>query len=180
MTDHQGACRFCNHAVQYHNLQQGCEVCSCMGSPSEVAPRNDSEWNQPVLSNDTVIAPYIPRRKDADVKHALAAIEDDIEVLEVRLAALKAQRERLSTPPEPADGSVVKFTVQFNGREDVYRYSAYRIGPYWYTSSGQRNRQIMDWKTLIEFMRSDYSVKTGAAELAYALATPSEFRMVKP
>jgi hypothetical protein len=124
-----------------------------------------------------------PPRKDTDTMgmatpNPLAAIEADIEVLETRLATLKAQRERLATPPEPPSGSVVKFTVQHDAHGMVYRYSALNIDGVWFTTAVAANRQRLTWRKLLELMRKDFSVKTGADRLHYQVCEPHEFRMV--
>lgn len=39
MSDHDYACRFCKHAVSWHNNMHGCTVCTCMATNGEAFPQ---------------------------------------------------------------------------------------------------------------------------------------------
>ena len=49
------ACRFCEHNLGAHNLNEGCPYCACMGTIGECSPRTEDELNAKIRSRYTVL-----------------------------------------------------------------------------------------------------------------------------
>lgn len=87
-----------------------------------------------------------------------AMIRDASRELERAEAAVKKARERLdlvtNLPEEPADRSVIKFTLSFTDFGRNYEYVGIRIGARWYVTGEQHHGVSYSWIELVKFIRS--------------------------
>ena len=60
------ACRHCQHAVDQHNLEWGCRVCTCMATPGEAYPMTTEQEKRPILRVTQCLPQYSPRIPEVD------------------------------------------------------------------------------------------------------------------
>lgn len=92
-------------------------------------------------------------RVDAELKKETQVSR--VDVLRRQLAVIADELDRLSArPPEPVAGTVIRFTMDFNGSRE-YDYAAIRAGDgLWYTT-GPRSPKGYTWDQLLDWMEGN-------------------------
>jgi hypothetical protein len=89
------------------------------------------------------------------------------------LADLEQALEERRLPPEPSEGTVIKFQVEFKRYGTRYYYAALNVHGSWYTTATQKAMVHPSWKALLNWIRDETEwhspiyVQTGAKELEF-------------
>lgn len=79
-------CRFCRHALDAHNLEDGCTNCICLATPGEGTPRTTEEQDLPILGPGEALPRYMRPIRVASEPEVLAVKEAE------RTSLAEAQR----------------------------------------------------------------------------------------
>lgn len=99
----------------------------------------------------------------------LEDIDREIARTSDRLRELQRHRDRLTYPTAPVSGSVVVFHVQRLQAGPVDKYAAIGVNGQWAVSG---HSGFFDWGEVVDIMRQDYSVASGAVTLSFLVAGP--------
>lgn len=133
--------------AQARGLACYCLCAYCYTDPIRQSLERDIYTHTPPTTEETTTM------SDTDIRSAEAAIRRAEEALELAKADL--ERARRTDPPEPAAGSVIKFSARYHAGGRIYTFAAVRTQVGWAVTG--RDAQMRDWSGLLAWMRETFT-----------------------